>query len=295
MASVPGCGPDGGSPRPADFLDLPERPPKPRERGVTHVLDRGLPLATLRSLLDLAGPHIDFIKFGWGTAYVSGDIPAKVQACEEAGVRACTGGTLLEIAAAQGKVPEFARWAASLGIGTVEVSEGSIDLPRRLKQELIQDLSADFCVLSEVGSKNPEVPVHPEEWVRRMLDDLAAGASFVVAEGRESGTVGLYRPGGEVRQALVERILTVVGPDRVIFEAPVRTQQTWLIHRIGPHVNLGNVACDDILSVETLRRGLRSDTVDLSVPSTIPADPEAAAASRSTSRWTVGMQDPRFR
>lgn len=264
-SSRPGPAPDGNVPV-ADFLSLPDRSAKPRERGVTHVMDRGLPLSVLRSLLELAGAHIDFVKFGWGTAYVSRQIRAKVLVCRDAGVRACTGGTLLEIAAAQGKVPEFARWVAGLGIETVEVSEGTVGLAADVKCRLIRDLSADFCVLSEVGSKDPAVPVDPAEWAGRMVGDLDAGASFVVAEGRESGTVGLYRPGGEVREPLVEAILAAVPPGRVIFEAPARAQQAWFIRRVGTDVNLGNVPPDEILSVETMRRGLRTDTAYLTVP-----------------------------
>jgi phosphosulfolactate synthase len=228
---------------------------------VTHMIDRGLPLTTLQSLLELAGAHIDFVKFGWGTAYVSRHIRAKVVACQDAGVRACPGGTLLELAAAQGKVAEFARWVADLGMETIEVSEGTIELDRDVKRKLIAGLAGDFCVISEVGSKNPDAPVNPDEWCDRMVGDLGAGAAYVVAEGRESGTVGLYRPGGEVREPLVEAILGAVPPERVIFEAPRRAQQAWLIRRVGTDVNLGNVPPDEVLSVETLRRGLRTDTV----------------------------------
>ena len=253
-------------PQPPDFLLLPPRPAKPRERGVTHVIDRGLPLATLASLLDLAGPHIDFVKFGWGTAYVSRHIEAKVAACRQAGVRTCTGGTLLEIAAAQDKVAEFTHWARSLGVDTVEVSEGAVGMPAETKRELIASLASDFCVVAEVGSKDPRHPVIPGEWVEHMVGDLEAGASFVVAEGRESGTVGLYGSGGEVRQPLVEAICASVPSTRVIFEAPTRAQQAWFINRLGPEVNLGNIPPDEILSLETLRRGLRTDTVRLALP-----------------------------
>jgi phosphosulfolactate synthase len=249
-----------------DFLVLPPRTAKPRDRGVTHILDRGLPLTTLASVLDLAGPHIDFVKFGWGTAYVSRHIEAKVAACREAGVRTCTGGTLLEIAAAQDKVAEFTRWARSLGLDAVEVSEGALGMPAEAKGELIMSLALDFCVVAEVGSKDPRHPVVPGDWVERMVGDLEAGAAFVVAEGRESGTVGLYGPGGEVRQPLVEAICGGVPTSRVIFEAPSRTQQAWFIRRLGPDVNLGNIPPDEILSLETLRRGLRTDTIDLAVP-----------------------------
>ena len=203
----------GGAPA-ADFLRLPPRTPKPRHQGLTHVLDRGMPLTTLRSLLDLAGPHIDFVKFGWGTAYVSRHIGAKVAACREAGVRACPGGTLLELAAAQGRVAEFAAWVTGLGMDTIEVSEGTVGLEREAKRRLIRSLATDFHVLAEVGSKDPDVPVRPADWIDHMVGDLEAGASYVVAEGRESGTVGLYLPGGDVREPLVEAILGAVPPAR---------------------------------------------------------------------------------
>ncbi|HLF40716.1 MAG TPA: phosphosulfolactate synthase, partial [Acidimicrobiia bacterium] len=151
--------------------------------------------------------------------------------------------------------------------------EGTIDMPREVKQQLIADLAADFHVVAEVGSKSATAPVDPEVWVGHMLGDLEAGAEFVVAEGRESGTVGLYGPGGEVREPLVEAILGAVPAGRVIFEAPTRSQQSWFINRVGIEVNLGNISPDDILAVETLRRGLRSDTAHLSVPLLASAPP----------------------
>jgi phosphosulfolactate synthase len=262
----------------ADFLFLPERASKPRLTGVTHVLDKGLPLATLKSLLELASNHIDFVKFGWGTAYVSRHIRSKVVACRDHGVRVCTGGTLLEIAAAQGKVTAFARWARSLGIDTVEVSEGTVGLSRTAKSRLIEELSGEFTVLSEVGSKDPSQTVEPTEWAERMQSDLAAGAAYVIAEGRESGTVGLYGPQQDVRAELVEAILARVPPAQVIFEAPARTQQTWFITRVGVDVNLGNIAPDDVLGLETLRRGLRADTAVLTVAHALPAGGQRVAA-----------------
>lgn len=250
----------------ADFLTLPPRPPKPRTRGVTHVIDTGLPITTLESLLDLAAAHIDFVKFGWGTAYVSRHIRAKIVACRSAGVQVCTGGTLLEIATAQGKVREFARWASSLGIDAVEVSEGTVELARGVKRRLIERMAQDFVVLAEVGSKDPEMPVRASTWVAQMQEDLEAGAAFVVAEGRESGTVGLYGSKGDVREDLVGTILADIPAERIIFEAPTRGQQTWFLRRLGIDVNLGNIAYDGVISLETLRRGLRADTAFLSLP-----------------------------
>ena len=249
----------------ADFLALPERTAKPRSRGVTHVIDRGLPIATLESLLDLAGAHIDFVKFGWGTAYVSRHIRAKVVACHEAKVQTCVGGTLLELATVQGKLREFVRWADSIGFDGVEVSEGTVELGTGIKAGLIEAMARDFVVLAEVGSKDAESPVRPSAWAAQMEADLEAGASFVIAEGRESGTVGLYHPDGRVREPLVSALIARVPADRIIFEAPSPPQQKWFVRHLGIDVNLGNVATDEVIALETLRRGLRADTAGLAM------------------------------
>lgn len=251
----------------ADFLALPERTIKPRQRGVTHVIDRGLPIATLESLLDLAGAHVDFVKFGWGTAYVSRHIRAKVVACQEAKVRTCVGGTLLELATVQGKLREFVRWVDSLGFDAVEVSEGTVELGARIREGLIEALARDFCVLAEVGSKDSTIPVISGAWATQMLRDLEAGADFVIAEGRESGTVGLYGPDGSVREPLVSAVIDRVPSDRIIFEAPSPAQQKWFVRNLGVDVNLGNVSPDEVIALETLRRGLRADTLGLSLQS----------------------------
>jgi phosphosulfolactate synthase len=249
----------------ADFLALPERTSKPRQRGITHVIDRGLPISTLESLLDVAGAHLDFVKFGWGTAYVSRHIRAKVVACQEARVRTCLGGTLLELATAQAKLTEFVRWADSLGFDALEVSEGTVDLGPGVKEGLIEALARDFVVLAEVGSKDADAPVRPGAWVAQMLADLDAGATFVIAEGRESGTVGLYGADGTVRESLVGALLARVPSDRIIFEAPAPAQQKWFVRHLGVDVNLGNIAADEVIALETLRRGLRADTLGLAV------------------------------
>lgn len=265
----------GGELALADFLALPERTIKPRLRGVTHVIDRGLPISTLESLLDLAGAHIDFVKFGWGTAYVSRHIRAKVVACHEAKVRCCVGGTLLELAAAQGKLHEFVRWVDSLGFEAVEVSEGTVDLGPGVKEGLIEALARDFCVLAEVGSKDAAAPVSSEAWAEQMVRDLDAGATFVIAEGRESGTVGLYGPDGSVREDLVSTVLGKVPVDRIIFEAPSAAQQKWFVRNLGVDINLGNVAPDEVIALETLRRGLRADTLALAMSTLQSLEPGA--------------------
>ena len=249
------------------FLDLPERTCKPRDAGVTHVLDKGMTVVGLDGLLGAAGAHVDFIKLGWGTAYVSEDVSAKVAHCRAAGVRVCVGGTLLELAWAQGRMAEYVAWAHALGMPCVEVSNGSVEMSASEKRRLIEELSPEFEVLAEVGSKRPG-PVDVRAWCEEMARDLDAGASWLVTEGRESGTVGLFELDGEVRVELVEAIVAAVPVDRVIFEAPQRAQQSVLINLVGPNVGLGNIPPDEAVSVETLRRGLRSDTMDLALPAT---------------------------
>jgi phosphosulfolactate synthase len=242
-----------------DFLELPERTAPPRTSGITHVLDKGMSVAELRGLLDNVGPYVDILKFGWGTAYVSAATAEKVELCRERGVLTCLGGTLLEIAAAQDRIGQYAEWAHQLGVDCVEVSNGALGMPAAAKRKLVRDLSEEFAVLAEVGTKAAVEPV-AADWVAEMLGDLEAGAAWVIAEGRESGTVGLFEPDGEVRAELVEELLAAVAPERLIFEAPAREQQAWLIRRLGANVNLGNIAGGDVGGLETLRLGLRSDT-----------------------------------
>ncbi len=245
-----------------DFLDLPERTDKPRRNGITHVLDRGLSPLALESLLETAGGHIDLIKLGWGTAYVSHGVRDKVTLCRDAGVRICPGGTLLEIALQQGRLERYLEWLRALGVDHVEVSNGSLPMTAEEKRAVISQLANEFTVVAEVGKKGSQVAV-AEDWVAEMLGDLAAGASWVITEGRESGTSGLFEPSGAVRVELVDAILHALGTEAVIFEAPQRTQQAWLLEHVGPSVNLGNILVDDVIALETLRRGLRYETLDL--------------------------------
>ncbi len=245
------------------FLTLPPRESKPRSTGFTHVLDKGLSLVALESLVETAGAYIDFVKLGWGTAYVSGGVKAKVAVCQESGISVCLGGTLFEIVAQQDRVDEYVRWMHRLGLEYVEISNGALGMPADRKLAYIRDLCGEFRVISEVGSKDPALPVVASQWVGEMAADLEAGSSLVIAEGRESGTVGLFGPAGEVHSDLVEAIIAAVPCESVIFEAPRKDQQAWLIRRVGPDVSLGNIAPEEVLALETLRRGLRGDTVDL--------------------------------
>ncbi|MFN0285032.1 MAG: phosphosulfolactate synthase [Kineosporiaceae bacterium] len=265
------------------FLTLPPRSRKPRTEGLTHVLDKGMSLVGLESLIQTARDSIDIIKLGWGTAYVSSGVKAKVSLCSSVGIHMCPGGTLLEICDSQHRIGDYIGWMHRLGMTHVEVSNGALGMPTEHKRALIRLLAAEFTVLSECGSKNPDVDVVAAEWVSEMAGDLEAGASLLIAEARESGTVGLYRPDGEVRVDLVDALAAELPVERIIFEAPRKDQQAWFVRRFGPVANLGNIPADEAIPLETLRLGLRSDTLDLlprvDGPPVDPAPGPALAAS----------------
>jgi phosphosulfolactate synthase len=243
------------------FLDLPERSAKPREHGITHVLDSGLSLAQVDGLVEVAGDSVDIVKLGWGTALATGNLEAKLARYAEHGIPVILGGTLSELAIARDRLDAMVEWIRSLGLAHVEISDGTITIPHEEKLAIITRLAREFTVLSEVGSKDEEKILAPYRWVELIEAELAAGAWKVIAEARESGTVGLYRGTGEVRMGLVDEIAHAIDPDRMVFEAPRKDQQVWFVRRFGAEVNLGNIAPADVLSLETLRLGLRSDTV----------------------------------
>jgi phosphosulfolactate synthase len=246
----------------ASFLDIPERTRKPRERGLTHVLDRGLSLAEVDGLIETAGASVDVVKLGWGTALVSANLGPKLERYAAYGIPVVLGGTLTELAVRQGRVEGMVAWLHELGLRHVEVSDGTIELPSEVKCALIERLAREFTVLSEVGSKDAHTIMAPYIWIERIQAELQAGAWKVIAEARESGTAGIYRADGEVRSGLIDEIAHAVDCDRMIFEAPRKEQQVWLLEFFGGECNLGNIAPDDVLSLETLRLGLRSDTVE---------------------------------
>jgi phosphosulfolactate synthase len=247
-----------------EFLDLPVRSEKPRAVGLTHVLDKGASPDEIDQLLSRVGGFVDVWKLGWGTAYLEPDVAGKVKTLEGHDVRACVGGTLLEVAWGQGRAGACLDWAFDMGFRCVEVSNGAIGMPVEEKRRLIGEAAERFTVFSEVGSKDPDVTASADAWAEEIAGDVTAGASWVLTEGRESGTVGLYHPDGRIREEIVEAVEAGIGPERVIFEAPRRDQQAWLIRRFGTEVNLGNVAIPEIVGVEALRRGLRADTIELS-------------------------------
>jgi phosphosulfolactate synthase len=243
------------------FLDLPQRSEKPREQGVTHVIDRGLSVAEVESLVEVAGDAVDLVKLGWGTAVVTGNLDAKLARYRAHGIPVVLGGTLTEVAIAQGRVERLIEWLRELGLRHVEVSDGTIQLPHERKLALIERLAAEFTVLSEVGSKDDARIMAPYVWVEQIERELAAGAWKVIAEARESGTAGIFRADGEVRMGLIDEIAHAIPVQRMLFEAPRKEQQVWFLRRFGTEVNLGNIAPNDVLSLETLRLGLRADTV----------------------------------
>ena len=244
------------------FLSLPEREAKPRSVGLTHVLDAGSTLEATRSALAAMAPYIDVWKFGWGTAYLDDELSAKLAALKDHDVRACLGGTLLEISWAQGRTRECLDWAAGAGFDCVEVSRGVAPMTLQEKHDLVQRAAQMFVVLTEVGSKDPHVLLTPEQWTTEVAGDLAVGARWVIAEGRESGTVGIYRDDGSIRPDIVTAVVEAAGVERMLFEAPRKDQQAWLIRELGPDVNLANIKAGETLGLETLRLGLRADTCD---------------------------------
>ena len=243
------------------FLDLPLRPGKPRAQGLTHVIDKGLNLRDIEGLFDTAGQFVDIVKLGWGTSYVTNNLEKKIALYREASKPIVCGGTFFEAVWAKDKVEEYRTWLAHNGFTHVEISDGTLDIPRERKLELIADFARDFTVLSEVGSKDADVVFAPYQWVEWIKEELQAGAWKVITEARESGTAGIFRPTGEMRTGLVDEIVHEIDFEALIFEAPAKESQAWFVKQFGPNVNLGNIPPDEVIPLETLRLGLRGDTL----------------------------------
>lgn len=248
----------------ANMLGLPERTVKPRHRGLTMVIDNGLPAGQFEDVIDSTGHLIDLVKFGWGTAVVTRDLSRKIAALREADVGFFFGGTLFELFAQEHRVDEYARVCREHGCRLMEISNGTIHMSNAEKAAHVRRLSREFTIISEVGFKDARrsQELSPARWIECVQEDLDAGASLVVLEARESGRSGICRPDGELRYGLIEELLdSGVDPDRLLFEAPTKALQTYFVQRLGPNVNLGNVASGDVIALETLRLGLRSDTM----------------------------------
>lgn len=248
------------------ILDLPARKNKPRDSGWTLVLDGGVPTKYFIDALDSYSEYIDFIKFGWCTSLLTKDIEKKINCALSHDINIFFGGTFFEKALLQGKLDRFYQYHKQLNCQYMEISNGSIDLDQKEKTKHIKDFSQEFKVLSEVGFKDTQrsLELYPAQWIDCIAQDLEAGAVKVIAEARESGRSGICRADGELRYGLISEIIdSSLSMDEVIFEAPTKTLQVYFTRRLGSDVNLGNIALSDVLSLETLRLGLRSDTLEV--------------------------------
>lgn len=240
--------------------DIPERTQKPRESGFTMAMDKGLSIRETEDFVSIAGQYVDIVKLGWATSYVTPRLEDKLKIYKEAGIPAYFGGTLFEAFIVRGQFDDYCRVLDKYKLEFAEVSDGSIELNHEVKLEYIRKLANNFTVLSEVGSKDAEKIIPPYKWIQLMQTELDAGAWKVIGEAREGGNVGLFRSTGEVRSGLVEEILTQIPFEKIIWEAPQKAQQVWFIKLCGTNVNLGNIAPNEIIPLETIRLGLRGDT-----------------------------------
>jgi len=231
----------------------------PRHTGLTHVLDKGLGPRAWEDVLEVAGDHISIVKLGWGTAYVTQDLERKLDVLRDKPV--VIGGTFFEVVYAKGQLDDYKQWLNELGLTHVEISDGTIDIPRERKLELIAEFARDFTVLSEVGSKDSSVEYTADEWKTWLREELDAGAWKVITEAREGGSAGVFDSDGGMRTELIGEIAHAVGTEHVLFEAPTKASQAWFIKEFGPSVNLGNIPPDEAIPLETLRLGLRGDTL----------------------------------
>jgi phosphosulfolactate synthase len=227
--------------------------------GLTHVIDKGLGPRAWEDVLEVAGDHISIVKLGWGTAYVTNNLERKLEVLRDKPV--VIGGTFFEVVYALGNLDEYKRWLTELGLTHVEISDGTVDIPRERKLELIAEFARDFTVLSEVGSKDSSVEYSVDEWTQWLNEELEAGAWKVITEAREGGTAGIFDSSGGMRTELISEIASVVGPANIVFEAPTKAAQAWFVKEFGPSVNLGNIPPEEVIPLETLRLGLRGDTL----------------------------------
>ncbi|NRA13471.1 MAG: phosphosulfolactate synthase [Crocinitomicaceae bacterium] len=239
---------------------IPNRTDKPRDSGITMMMDKGLSLRGVENFVEASGHLTDVVKFGFGTSYVTPDLKQKIALYKEAGIRPYLGGTLFEAFYARGMVDDFLRTLDKFDLDLLEISDGSIIIDHDEKCELIQRMAKDRTVLSEVGSKDSGILISPSKWIKMMSTELEAGSWKVIAEGRESGNVGVFRPNGTAHTLLINRIIAKVNPNDILWEAPQKNQQVWFVKLFGANVNLGNIAPHEMIPLETLRLGLRGDT-----------------------------------
>ncbi|MFT6865775.1 MAG: phosphosulfolactate synthase [Cyclobacteriaceae bacterium] len=242
--------------------NVPERPAKPRNTGYTMVMDKGLSIRETEDMIETCGNYIDIVKFGWATSYLTSRLKEKIALLKENGIPCYFGGTLFEAFIVRGQFEDYRRLLDEFGVEFAEVSDGSLEMNHDDKCDYITTLAKQVTVLSEVGSKDAAKIIPPYKWIEQMQTELDAGAWKVIGEAREGGNVGLFRDSGEVRQGLVEEILTKIPEEKILWEAPQKSQQVWFIKLLGTNVNLGNIAPNEVIPLETIRLGLRGDTFD---------------------------------
>lgn len=240
--------------------NLPDRTKRTREFGLTMVMDKGLSLRQAEDLIDSSKEQVDIVKLGFGTSSFAGNVKEKVKLYKEANFRVYVGGTLFEAFYVRGQLDDYKKYIDGLGIDTVEISDGSMSIPHGKKCEIISEFAKNYKVLSEVGSKEEGILISPARWIKMMQNELAAGSWKVIAEARESGTVGIYRPNGQAHTMLINKIIKNVKPEDILWEAPKKPQQVYFIKQFGANVNLGNIAENEVIPLECLRIGLRGDT-----------------------------------
>ena len=264
-----------------DLPYLPARGTKPRQSGVNMIMDKGLSIREAENLFESSGDYIDIVKLGFGTSLVSKNVKEKVKFYRDNNIDVYCGGTLFEAFFVRGMLDEFRKYITDLGVNMAEVSDGSMVIPHERKCQVIDLLSKDFKVMSEVGSKEEGILISPKKWIQMMRDELDAGSWKVIAEARESGTVGIYRPNGTAHTILINKILAKVSGDDILWEAPMKAQQVWFIKNMGANVNLGNIAPNDVIPLECLRLGLRGDTFFEHLP------PDVAEGARQKANVTT--------
>ena len=245
------------------LTQIPERTKQPRQNGLTMVMDKGLSFRDAENFISVAGPHTDIVKLGFGTSFVTPNLRAKIELYQQHNIPVYFGGTLFEAFVIRNQFDDYIAMCKDYKIDVIEVSDGSIEIPHTEKCGYIEKISKFAKVFSEVGSKDAAHIIPPYKWIELMSAELSAGASYVIAEAREAGNVGIYRGSGEVREGLVQEILTKIPAEKILWEAPQKAQQLYFLELIGCNVNLGNIAPSEIIPLEAMRIGLRGDTFDL--------------------------------
>jgi phosphosulfolactate synthase len=243
-----------------NLTQIPERTAKPRSSGLTMVMDKGLSLQEVENFLSVSAPHVDIVKLGFGTSYVTPNLKEKLAIYAKHGMPIYFGGTLFEAFLIRNQFDDYIATCKEFGVQYMEVSDGSITIPHSEKCGYIEKLTKHGIVLSEVGSKDAAHIIPPYKWIELMDAELQAGSTYVIAEAREAGNVGIYRGSGEVREGLVQEILTKIPAEKILWEAPQKAQQLYFLELIGCNVNLGNIAPNEVIPLEAMRVGLRGDT-----------------------------------